>query len=54
MPAKSLATVSDRGQPDLDNLKLLLEGFMTGALRPEAGEQRAPSRALPGGVDVVW
>ncbi len=38
-PSESLATVSDRGQPDLDNLKLLLEGFMTGALRPEAGEQ---------------
>lgn len=38
-PYKSLATVSDHGQPDLDNLKLLLEGFMPGALQPEVGEQ---------------
>ncbi|ATB36497.1 hypothetical protein CYFUS_001912 [Cystobacter fuscus] len=38
-PSESLATVSDHGQPDLDNLKLLLEGFMTGALQSEAGEQ---------------
>ncbi|HSP77501.1 MAG TPA: hypothetical protein VLQ93_03165 [Myxococcaceae bacterium] len=38
-PYSSLVTVTDRGQPDLNNLKLLLEGFMTGDLRPEVGEE---------------
>jgi hypothetical protein len=38
-PYSSLVTVTDQGPPDLDNLKLLLEGFMTGDLRPEIGEE---------------